>query len=139
LFVLFVLTVAAAESATSLALFVLAHFHFHYVLSMGAVFAMFAAFYYWIEKITGCKYNELLGQIYFRLMFVRVNLTFFPMHFLGLAGMPRGLPDYPDDIYSAYNLISSYGSLGSYIATIFFFYVLYHMLTKKNQKGNLLY
>jgi len=105
--------------------------HFHYVLSMGAVFAMFAAFYYWFEKITGCKYNELLGQIHFWLMFVGVNLTFFPMHFLGLAGMPRRIPDYPD-AYSAFNLIASYGSLVSFVATGFFGYLLYNALTPKN-------
>ena len=108
--------------------------HFHYVLSMGAVFAMFAAFYYWIEKITGCKYNELLGQIHFWLMFIGVNLTFFPMHFLGLAGMPRRIPDYPDAYYS-YNLISSYGSLISLIATIFFLYVVFTTLTTKKLKN----
>jgi len=105
--------------------------HFHYVLSMGAVFAIFAAFYYWIEKMTGCSYNELLGQIHFWLMFVGVNLTFFPMHFLGLAGMPRRIPDYPDAYY-IYNLISSYGSLVSLIATIFFLYVVFITLTTKS-------
>jgi len=104
--------------------------HFHYVLSMGAVFAIFAAFYYWIEKISGCSYNELLGQIHFWLMFIGVNLTFFPMHFLGLAGMPRRIPDYPDS-YSFYNLISSYGSLISSIATLFFLYLVYDTLTNK--------
>jgi cytochrome c oxidase subunit 1 len=107
--------------------------HFHYVLSMGAVFAIFAGFYYWVEKITGCKYDELLGQIHFWLMFIGVNLTFFPMHFLGLAGMPRRIPDYPD-AYSAYNLIASYGSLVSTVATIFFFYIVYHTLTNDQNK-----
>jgi cytochrome c oxidase subunit 1 len=107
--------------------------HFHYVLSMGAVFAIFAAFYFWIEKMTGCSYNELLGQIHFWLMFIGVNLTFFPMHFLGLAGMPRRIPDYPDAYYS-YNLISSYGSLISLIATIFFLYVVFTTLTTKKLK-----
>jgi len=106
--------------------------HFHYVLSMGAVFAMFGAFYYWIERITGCVYPELLGQIHFWLMFIGVNLTFFPMHFLGLAGMPRRIPDYPD-AYSGYNLISSYGSLLSAFATLFFFYVLYITLTTEKK------
>jgi heme/copper-type cytochrome/quinol oxidase subunit 1 len=101
--------------------------HFHYVLSMGAVFAIFAGFYYWFKKITGCEYNELLGQIHFFIMFLGVNLTFFPMHFLGLAGMPRRIPDYPD-AYAAYNLISSYGSLVSTLATLFFFYVTYSAL-----------
>ena len=70
--------------------------HFHYVLSMGAVFALFSGFYYWITKITGKKYNELLGQIHFYSLFTGVNITFMPQHFLGLAGMPRRIPDFPD-------------------------------------------
>ena len=61
--------------------------HFHYVLSMGAVFAIFAGFYYWLEKMFGVKYNETLGQIHFWSFFLGVNITFFPMHFLGLAGI----------------------------------------------------
>jgi len=102
--------------------------HLHYVLSMGAVFAIFAGFYFWIEKITGLQYPEILGQVHFWLMFIGVNLTFFPMHFLGLAGMPRRIPDYPD-AYSFYNLVASYGSLISSFATLFFFYVVYVTLT----------
>ena len=63
---------------------------------MGAMFAIYAAFYYWIGKITGYQYPETLGKIHFWSTFIGVNVTFFPMHFLGLAGMPRRIPDYPD-------------------------------------------
>lgn len=102
--------------------------HFHYVLSMGAVFALFSGYYYWIGKITGLQYPETLGQIHFWLTFIGVNLTFFPMHFLGLAGMPRRIPDYPD-AYAGWNAVSSYGSYVSTFAIFFFFYVVYKTLT----------
>merc|ERR1711874_809526 len=101
--------------------------HFHYVLSMGAVFALFAGFYYWIGKITGLQYPELLGQIHFWLFFTGVNITFFPMHFLGLAGMPRRIPDYPD-AYAGWNKISSYGSVMSGMGLIFFFFGVFYSL-----------
>ena len=104
--------------------------HFHYVLSMGAVFAMFAGFYYWIEKMTGYAYDELLGKIHFWIFFIGVNLTFFPMHFLGLAGMPRRIPDYPD-AFSSYNLLSTVGSYISLIGGLFFFYVVYDIFKSK--------
>jgi len=105
--------------------------HFHYVLSMGAVFALFAAFYYWFFKITGFRYNEQLGYLHFIVTFFGVNLTFFPMHFLGLAGMPRRIPDFPDE----FALLNSLSSLGSYISTaslFIFFYMLYVSFTSKS-------
>ena len=105
--------------------------HFHYVLSMGAVFALFAAFYYWIGKITGKQYNEFWGQVHFWTMFIGVNITFFPQHFLGLAGMPRRIPDYPD-AYTEWNLISSYGSVISLLSTFVFIYGLYLTLANRN-------
>jgi cytochrome c oxidase subunit 1 len=103
--------------------------HFHYVLSMGAVFAIFAAFYFWIGKITGHQYPEALGQLHFWLFFIGVNITFFPMHFLGLAGMPRRIPDFPD-AYAGWNAIASYGSYLSVLAALVFFYVVFITLTK---------
>jgi len=106
--------------------------HFHYVLSMGAVFSIFAGFYFWFPKMTGLTYPEILGQIQFWIMFVGVNLTFFPMHFLGLAGMPRRIPDYPD-AYAGWNSIASYGSYVSLIGMLFFFYIVYYSLTQGSQ------
>ena len=102
--------------------------HFHYVLSMGAVFGIFAGFYYWISKISGRQYPEILGKIHFWLFFIGVNVTFFPMHFLGLAGMPRRIPDFPD-VYSGWNYVASYGSYISLFASLFFFYVVFVTLT----------
>ena len=83
--------------------------HFHYVLSMGAVFGLFAAFYHWMGLFYGIYYSKFLGRLHFWTTFVGVNITFFPMHFLGLAGMPRRIPDYPD-IYWSWNFIASIGS-----------------------------
>ena len=84
--------------------------HFHYVLSLGAVFAIFAGFYYWFEKMWGVKYNEFLGALHFWLMFIGVNVIFFPQHFLGLQGMPRRYIDYPA-AFSKWNYVSSIGYL----------------------------
>src|ERR1700749_4068463 len=105
--------------------------HFHYLLSMGAVFAIFAAFYFWAPKIMGKNYDEFLGKLHFWTMFVGVNLTFFPQHFLGLAGMPRRIPDYPD-AYHGWNYISSIGSIISVIATLIFVVIIYKLFTNTN-------
>ena len=106
--------------------------HFHYVLSMGAVFALFAGFYYWIGKISGLQYPETLGQIHFWMTFIGVNLTFFPMHFLGLSGMPRRIPDYPD-AFAGWNAICSYGSYVSVVGILVFFAVVYFTLTSNSK------
>jgi len=106
--------------------------HFHYVLSMGAVFAIFAGFYFWLGKMTGLQYPETLGKIHFWMFFTGVNLTFFPMHFLGLAGMPRRVPDYPD-AFAGWNAIASLGSYISAISAVFFFYIVYETLTSNRK------
>lgn len=99
---------------------------------MGAVFALFAGFYYWIGKISGLQYPETLGQIHFWITFIGVNLTFFPMHFLGLAGMPRRIPDYPD-AYAGWNAIATFGSYVSVVGILVFFLVVYFTLTSNNK------
>jgi cytochrome c oxidase subunit 1 len=104
--------------------------HFHYVLSMGAVFSVFAGFYYWAPKILGKMYNETLAQVHFWTLFVGVNTTFMPQHFLGLAGMPRRIPDYPD-AFEGWNYISSIGSMISVVATAVFLYLIYDMLANQ--------
>jgi cytochrome c oxidase subunit 1 len=109
--------------------------HFHYVLSMGAVFALFAGFYYWYEKITGYLYNERIAQIHFWVTFLGVNLTFFPMHFLGLAGMPRRIPDYPD-VFAFWNSFASFGSYLSLIGLGIFFFGIFASLEDEVSKLN---
>jgi len=127
--------VALANSGLDIALhdtyYVVAHFH--YVLSMGAVFSMLGGFYFWFEKITGVEYSEFLGQLHFWIFFVGVNVTFFPMHFLGIAGMPRRIPDYPD-AFLVFNKMASYGANISLLSGILFLYIILEaFLSSKNR------
>lgn len=101
--------------------------HFHYTMSMGAIFSAYAAFYYWFGKMSGRQYNETLGKLHFWMTFIGVNITFFPQHFLGLAGMPRRIPDYPD-AFAGWNHISSMGSYISFGAALFFIFIIFHTL-----------
>lgn len=110
--------------------------HFHYVLSLGAIFAIFAGFYYWIGKMSGRQYPEFLGKLHFWITFIGVNLLFFPQHFLGLAGMPRRYPDYPD-AYTGWNEISSYGAyISGAGAVLFVFIVFYTLFFGRRVEGN---
>jgi cytochrome c oxidase subunit 1 len=111
--------------------------HFHYVLSMGAVFSLFAGFYYWFPKISGRMHSEFLSHVHFWLFFVGVNILFFPMHFLGLQGMPRRYPDYAD-AYTHWNQIAS--ELGYSIMAagmvVFFINLAYALIAGKKAEGN---
>jgi cytochrome c oxidase subunit 1 len=103
--------------------------HFHYVLSMGAVFGMFSAWYFWIPKILGLFYNIRISKMQFWVLFIGVNVTFFPQHFLGLQGMPRRISDYAD-AFTSWNVLSSLGSIISVVAALMFLYIVYSQLTK---------
>jgi cytochrome c oxidase subunit 1 len=94
--------------------------HFHYVLSLGAVFSLFAGFYYWFGKMWGRNYNEFLGQLHFWVFFIGVNILFFPMHFLGLDGMPRRYADYPD-AFAGWNHVATTGYVIMAVSMLFFF------------------
>lgn len=101
--------------------------HFHYTMSLGAVFSIFAGFYYWIGKMSGRQYPETLGKIHFWLTFIGVNVIFFPQHFLGLAGMPRRIVDY-GDAYAFWNFVSSIGAYISAAGVVLFLYIVYKTL-----------
>ncbi len=106
--------------------------HFHYVLSLGAVFAIFGGWYYWFPKITGYMYNESIAKAHFWVTFVGVNILFFPQHFLGLAGMPRRYIDYPA-AYEAWNEVSTWGSLISAFGVLIFLVGVFSAYSKKVQ------
>ena len=110
--------------------------HFHYVLSLGAVFGLFAGFYYWFPKMSGKMYNEFLGKLHFFVMFIGVNVIFFPQHFLGLDGMPRRYPDYPD-AFEYWNRVSSIGYMITVAAMgIFFVNLFWSLFAGKKAPNN---
>ena len=110
--------------------------HFHYVLSLGAVFSIFAGWYYWFPKMFGITYSDALAKLHFWVMFIGANLIFFPQHFLGLAGMPRRYADYPD-AYAGWNYVSS---IGSYITAaavgIFLFTMVLAIIRREKAAAN---
>jgi cytochrome c oxidase subunit 1 len=109
--------------------------HFHYTMSLGALFGMFAGFYYWFPKMCGRMYNELLAKIHFWVMFIAVNLTFFPQHFSGLQGMPRRYVDYPDAL-AGWNAISSWGAYLGGVGALMFVFIVFHTLRKGEKVGD---
>lgn len=109
--------------------------HFHYVLSLGAVYGLFAGFYYWFPKMTGYMYNDMLAKIHFWGTFIGVNLTFFPMHFLGLAGMPRRYVDYPD-AFAGWNYVASIGSYIGAAGALLFLVVIVEAFIVRRRAGN---
>jgi cytochrome c oxidase subunit I len=109
--------------------------HFHYVLSLGAVFAVFGAWYYWFPKMTGYMYSETVGKLHFWVTFVGVNILFFPQHFLGLAGMPRRYIDYPE-VFAGWNHVSSYGSYISAVGVLIFLYGVITAYARKVPAGD---
>ena len=106
--------------------------HFHYTMSLGATFGIFAGWYYWFPKFTGYMYSETIGKLHFWLTFIGVNIVFFPQHFLGLAGMPRRVPDYPD-AFVGWNYVSSLGSYLSALGVVVFFVGVVHAFVRKER------
>lgn len=106
--------------------------HFHYVLSTGAVFAMFSAFVYWFPLITGVTLHRRWATAHFWMMFAGVNVAFFPQHFLGMAGMPRRIPDYPD-AFSGWNAVSSIGAMRAFISSLFFLFLLWEAFASQRR------
>jgi cytochrome c oxidase subunit I len=109
--------------------------HFHYVLSLGAVFAIFGGWYYWFPKIFGYNYDERIGRLHFWVTFIGVNLVFFPQHFLGLAGMPRRYVDYPE-AFSGWNWVSSVGAYVSLAGMVIFLYGFYRAIARKDRAAD---
>ena len=109
--------------------------HFHYVLSLGAVFAIFGGWYYWFPKMFGYNYDENIGKLHFWITFVGVNLVFFPQHFLGLAGMPRRYIDYPD-AFAGWNMVSSIGSYLSALGIAVFLFGLFQAFARKDKAAD---
>ncbi|ASK89778.1 cytochrome c oxidase subunit I [Sphingorhabdus sp. SMR4y] len=110
--------------------------HFHYVLSLGAVFSIFAGFYYWFPKMSGRMYSELLGQLHFWIFFIGVNILFFPQHFLGQQGMPRRYADYPEQ-FAYWNQISSIGYAVMLVGVLIFFVNIgWSLLAGRKAEGN---
>jgi cytochrome c oxidase subunit 1 len=106
--------------------------HFHYVMAIAAIFAIFGGWYYWFPKMTGYMYNEFLGKLHFWLTFIGVNVAFFPQHFLGLAGMPRRYVDYPD-AFAGWNLVSSVGAYISGAGVLVFLYAMVLAFVRKER------
>ena len=128
-----VLANAGADRALHDTYYVVAHFH--YVLSLGAVFAIFAAWYYWFPKMFGIMYNEALGATHFWITFIGVNLVFFPQHFLGLSGMPRRYIDYPD-AFALWNMVSSIGYAITAIGVLVFIVTIVEAAVRKRKAGD---